>query len=128
MDTTRNLNVAKFCCDSFQRHKKRVWRGIIDIPKYLINKNTELSLSENQKACTGCLKELVKVKAPKFKDPLTNGSPKKSSGEESGEDDARWEVELTSVNEVLASFDATTLKKIKIIRGREFRVPQEEDK
>ena len=119
-----NLNVAKFCCDPFQRHKKRVWRGIRDIPKYLINKNTDLNLNENQKVCTGCRKQLAKTEAPKVKDSSSNGSPSKYSTE-SSEDDAKKEVELTSVNETLASLHSTPLKKIKIIR--EFRVPQEED-
>lgn len=114
-----NLNVAKFCCDPFQRHKKRVWRGIRDIPKYLINKNTGLNLNENQKVCTGCRKQLAKTEAPKVKDSSSNGSPSKYSTE-SSEDDAKKEVELTSVNETLASLDSTPLKKSRLSGSSEY--------
>lgn len=102
-----NLNIGRYCCDPYKRHKKKILKDLHLITREIIHRNPSMNLTLKQKICKRCKSELNKSVSPE-------PSICEESDNESVEDIVADEYEKAELNSILSKIKETPIKATRV--------------
>lgn len=102
----KNINIGRYCCDPFKKHKQKITKHIRFATKKIIDKNSSLYLTTKHRVCRSCREKLENPEpSPEISEEEINASP----------EELQNEFELSQLNESLATLnEISPLKKSRL--------------
>lgn len=106
------------CCDPFKCHRKRITRGLRDLPEDAIEHHQTLSLRIGQRICRNCYMKLSKVTPEPILQPDISDLSVAVAGPSTSASDMEYSnVELCNLNATLSSIGESPIRLKRVAKG-----------